>query len=93
MAQLHVRLYSRPDCTICDEAFQLLEDMRGDYEFLLEEINIEDDPALKEKLRSQIPVVTIDGGNRVALHVTTERLQRAFKRALHAQNASQPKSA
>ncbi|MDQ3813488.1 MAG: glutaredoxin family protein [Armatimonadota bacterium] len=93
MPPLHVRLYTHPDCSVCDDVFHLLEDLRSDFEFLLEEVNIDEDPALKERLRCQIPVVTINGGNRVALRVTKDRLRRAFQRALQDQNSTQDQSA
>lgn len=85
MGPFHVRLYGKPDCCLCDQAAELLDKLREQYEFVVERVNIEQDPALKEKLAAQIPVITIDGGNRVALNITEERLQRAFKRALQAQ--------
>jgi glutaredoxin len=87
MFTLHVRIYSRPGCHLCEDALQTLESLRDDYEFLLEEVNIDEDPALKERLGEQIPVVTVDGGNRVAAHITEERLRRAFDRALKARQA------
>lgn len=82
MTAFHVRLYNKPDCVLCAEAATLLEKLRGDFDIDLETINIEEDPALKERLAPQIPVVTINGGNRVARDITEERLRRAFKRAL-----------
>ena len=81
MKPFHVRLYSKPDCHLCGEAISVLESLRGDFDFWIEKINIEEDPALKDRLARQIPIVTIDGGNRVALRVTEERLRRAFKKA------------
>lgn len=84
MLTLHVRLYSRPGCHLCEDALGIIETLRDKYEFLLEEINIDEDPALKERLGSQIPVVTVDGGNKIAGNVTLERLQRAFDKALKA---------
>jgi len=93
MKQLHVRLYSKPDCAVCGEAIALLESLRGDFDFWVDKINIEEDPALKDRLGRQIPIVTIDGGNRVATQVTEERLRRAFKKALKdAAAAQQPES-
>ena len=89
MMTLHVRLYSRPGCELCESALQLVETLRGDFDFLLEEVNIEEDPALKDRLGEQIPVVTIDGGNRVAGSVTQDKLRRAFSRALKARQANQ----
>lgn len=85
MSALHVRLYGKPGCCLCDQAAELLDTLHGEYEFVVEKVNIENDPALKEKLTTQIPVITIDGGNRVALNITEERLRRAFKRALNPQ--------
>ena len=82
MFTLHVRLYSRVGCHLCENALLELEKLRDEYEFLIEEINIDEDPALKERLGEQIPVVTVDGGNRVAGGITEEKLRRAFSKAL-----------
>ena len=84
MVTLHVRLYSRPGCHLCEGALQMLETLRDDFDFLLEEVNIDEDPALKDRLGEQIPVITIDGGNRVAGSVTPDKLRRAFSRAVKA---------
>ena len=86
MTRLYVRLYSRPDCCLCDQAAQLLESLRGEFDFSLEKINIDEDPALKDRLIGQIPVVTINGGHRLGLGITEERLRRAFARALQRQD-------
>ena len=88
MVTLHVRLYSRPDCHLCESALLMLESLRGDYDFLIEEVNIDEDPALKDRLGEQIPVVTIDGGNRVAGSVNESKLRRAFTRAKKAREAN-----
>ena len=89
MMPLHVRLYSRPGCHLCEEALQVVEALRLDYEFLLEEINIDEDPALKERLGQSIPVVTVDGGNRVAGDISPEKLRRAFSKAQKARQTTQ----
>ena len=82
MFTLHDRLYSSVGCHHCENALLELEKLRDDYEFLIEEINIDEDPALKERLGDQIPVITVDGGNRVAGTVNEEKLRRAFAKAL-----------
>ncbi len=84
---LHVRLYGRPDCKLCNEAAQMLNTMHSTYDFWVEKINIDDDPAIKEKLQELIPVVTFNGGNRVTVPVTDEKLRRAFKKALRIEDA------
>ena len=88
MLTLHVRLYSKPGCHLCENAKQLLDDARADFDFLLEEINIEEDPALKERLGTQIPVITFDGGNRVAGQISDEKMRRAFGKSLKARGES-----
>ncbi|MDX6694269.1 MAG: hypothetical protein QOF02_1872 [Blastocatellia bacterium] len=56
-----VRLYTRPGCHLCEEAkaAMLAADCADAYE--LEEVNIDDDPALRESYGLKIPVITING--------------------------------
>ncbi len=84
---LHVRLYGRPDCKLCNEAAQVLNALHSSFDFWVEKINIDDDPAIKEKLHELIPVVTFNGGNRVVVPVTDEKLRRAFKKALRLEDS------
>jgi len=86
MMPFRVVLYGRPGCCLCDRAGELLESLRADrasdsFVFTLQKVDIDADPNLSHKWRCHIPVVTIDGGNRVALRVTEARLRRAFARA------------
>ncbi|BCM94299.1 hypothetical protein IAD21_06204 [Abditibacteriota bacterium] len=86
---LHVRLYGRPGCHLCNDAAHLLNTLHSDFDFWVERINIDDDPVILAKLNDHIPVVTINGGNRVQEPVNEEKLRRAFKRALKAEEESQ----
>ena len=79
---LHVRLYGRPGCHLCNDAAHLLNTLHGDFDFWVERINIDDDPVICAKLNDHIPVVTINGLNRVQEPVSEEKLRRAFKRTL-----------
>ena len=79
---LHVRLYGRQGCDKCNLAGQLLESLHGDFDFYIEKVDIDADPAIREKLNDHIPVVTFNGANRVQMPVTEEKLRRAFRRAL-----------
>jgi glutaredoxin len=76
---LHVRLYGRPDCHLCSDAATLLKTMHGDYDFWVENINIDDDPAIAKTARAH-PRVTFNGSNRVSVPVTDEKVRRAFKK-------------
>ncbi len=89
---LHVRLYGRPGCHLCNDAAHLLNLLHSDFDFWVERINIDEDLPIREKLNDHIPVVTINGGNRVQEPVTEERLRRAFKRALKAEQNDEPQT-
>jgi glutaredoxin len=56
-----VTLYTRPGCHLCDEARAVLERVRRQVAFELEEIDIEGDDALHRAYLERIPVVHLDG--------------------------------
>jgi len=57
-----VRLYSRPDCHLCDEARAGLESLLAHgHEFRLEEVDIESDDRLLARFLERIPVVELEG--------------------------------
>ena len=78
---LNVRLYTRRGCHLCDDVHSLIEAVRDEFEFALQIIDIDSDPILQSDFGCSIPVVTINGGNRVALRVNEERLRRALSQA------------
>ena len=90
---LHVRLYGRPGCHLCNDAALVLKGLHADFDFWVERVNIDEDDAIKSKLNDHIPVVTINGGNRVQEPVTEEKLRRAFKRALKAEDQDSQREA
>jgi glutaredoxin len=56
-----VTVYSKPGCHLCEEAIQTLERIQKNAVFLLEEINIQDNPALFAEYGEQIPVIMLNG--------------------------------
>lgn len=56
-----VKLYSRPRCHLCENARQILEELQQNWNFTIEEINIDDDSELVEKYGITIPVIELDG--------------------------------
>jgi glutaredoxin len=56
-----VTLYTKSDCHLCDEARAVLEDIRSDHPFDLEQIDISQDRALRKRYGVRIPVVAVDG--------------------------------
>jgi glutaredoxin len=78
---MRVEIYSKPDCPLCDEAKQVLEEVRAHLDFELIEVNIESDPVLYESYRYDIPVVFVDGQkafkHRLDRSAVEDRLRRA----------------
>jgi len=66
---MHVVLYSRPRCGLCDRAREVLEAERARTPFELDEIDVESDDALELEYGVRIPVVTIDGAERFEVEV------------------------
>ena len=56
-----VRIYTKPRCSLCDEARRVLEEIRTRVDFVLEVVDIRDSPDTWERYRHAIPVVTVDG--------------------------------
>ena len=61
MSKVHVIIYSRPGCHLCDEAKAAILSAGCSDQFVLEEINIESDEELLKKYKYDIPVIAING--------------------------------
>ncbi len=62
---LSVTLYGKAGCCLCDEARAHLEELAADVELDLQEIDIRSDPELFERYRYRIPVIVVDGVERL----------------------------
>lgn len=56
-----VVLYTRPGCHLCDDVKDQLNLAASQLRFSVNEINIEDDPALRIRYGQDVPVVTVQG--------------------------------
>jgi glutaredoxin len=73
---MHVVLYSRPGCGLCDRAREVLEAQRARTPFELTEIDISGDDALELEFGIRIPVVSVDGRERFEVEVDPAELAR-----------------
>jgi len=55
---LLIKFYTKPKCSLCDEARDLLNELIKDYPLNVEELNILDDPNLYERYKYEIPVLS-----------------------------------
>ena len=56
-----VRLYGAAGCHLCDTARRVIEQVRAETPFELEQVDITGDPELERRYRERIPVVLVDG--------------------------------
>jgi glutaredoxin len=56
-----VIIYSRPGCHLCEEAKAIIRAAGCDDEFVLEEVNIDEDANLRDSFQFDIPVIFING--------------------------------
>ncbi len=77
MAQ--VTVYSKPGCHLCEEAVRLLQRVQKQHPFELEEVNIQNNPALLAEYGEQIPVVMLNGTFLFEYAVDEARLRQLLK--------------
>ncbi len=75
-----VILYTRPGCHLCEEAKEEMRAARCEDDYTLEEVNIDDDPALKERYGWEIPVIYINNVKAFKYRLTAEEFKRKLKR-------------
>jgi glutaredoxin len=60
-----ITLYSKAGCHLCDQARDYLEELAADQDIDIQEIDIRRDPDLFERYRYRIPVILVDGVERL----------------------------
>lgn len=71
-------LYSKADCCLCDRALETLERLRGEFDLVIEKVDITLDPALYDRYRYTIPVVVIDDRYTFESRIAEHYIRRAL---------------
>ncbi len=78
---LEVTLYTRPGCHLCQEAKTQMAPLLREFGAVLQEVNIDEDPILRERYTDDVPVVFL-GVRKVAKHrVALDQLRRQLEAA------------
>jgi glutaredoxin len=75
-----VTLYGKPGCHLCEDARAVIDRVRTEHEFELEEVDITLDPGLYRRYGERIPVVAVDGVERFEFFVDPAELTRSLDR-------------
>lgn len=78
-----VRIYTKPNCCLCDQAKDVLERVRARIPFELVEEDIRADPHTFATYRYDIPVVIIDGRDTFKHRVEESEVEACLRRAMH----------
>ena len=70
-----VTLYGKPGCHLCEEAREVVEAVRSESPFELEEVDVSLDPGLHRRFGERIPVLEMDGEELFELRVDPAALR------------------
>lgn len=73
---MKIRIYSKPDCHLCDEAKETIQRVTKRLPIEIEVINIEKDPELLNQYRYDIPVIFLDDRKIFKHRVNEEKLKK-----------------
>jgi len=71
-------LYSRPGCHLCDEMKALVARMGDEFPFVLQEVDISNDPQLEDLYGLEIPVLILEGKKVAKYRISEEELRRVL---------------
>jgi glutaredoxin len=75
-----VTLYGKPGCHLCDDAREVVDRVREDHPFELQEVDVSLDPFLHREYGERIPVLELDGEELFEFHVDEAELVRRVDR-------------
>jgi len=77
---MRLTLYGRPECHLCHEMRAVVDALRADVPFDLDEVDIDGDPALVAAYGEEIPVLLVNGRKAFKYRVTPAALRARLAR-------------
>ena len=74
-----VTLYGRSGCHLCDDARAIIEAVCAELGESFTEVDIDTDPALRERFGDEVPVTFVDGRQHDFWRVDPQRLRAALR--------------
>lgn len=79
MSQPRVTLYTRVGCHLCEDARVVVAAVCEELGESFVEVDIDGDPALRERWNDEIPVTLVDGRQHDFWRVSADRLRAALR--------------
>ncbi len=77
----NLMLLSRPDCHLCDVVATMAARLQAERPFAFSRVDISTDPSLERQYGHRIPVVLVDGVERLSGVIRERDLRRELKKA------------
>jgi hypothetical protein len=77
---IRITLYSRPDCHLCHEMRAVVDAVAGEVPLIVEEIDVDGDPALVADYGDEVPVLCVNGRRAFKYRVEAGALRRRLAR-------------
>lgn len=74
-----VTLYTRDDCSLCEEMKGVVREVAAEIPLEVEEVDVDRDPDLRERLGSEVPVLFINGRKAFKYRVAARELKRKLR--------------
>jgi len=76
---LQITFYTKPNCPLCEEAEELLDEMKGHFDFSVLKIDITRDMDTYEKFKHRIPVLRLGEQLELAGKITEKELRQKIR--------------
>jgi glutaredoxin len=74
--EINIEIFTKNDCSLCDQAKEILESVLPDFPAKLKSINITSDPQLVSLFGQKVPVIRVDGEEWFKFKVSEEVLRK-----------------
>ena len=81
---VHLTVYGRAYCHLCDEMVAALTALQAEHAFTLEVVDVDADPALEARYDERVPVLVCDGAEICHHFLDRDRLKQALDAAKQA---------
>jgi len=80
-------LYTRKDCSLCEEMKDAISQAAVRFPMSVEEIDVDSSPGLREKYGNEVPVLFINGRKAFRYRVTPKELERKLAKRSGSESA------